>query len=178
MTISKSQILVEVNTRTNRGLSQVDLNKYLATIMNDISISVAGLKALATLSFTSGDNVKALPSDYRSMISVDGLVEKSYESLASFRTQFTAEGTPEFWSVLNKQLHIWPTPEDDVDISIRYIQIDDDIDNIEFPDEFKEALIEGCCYKTYEGLGYTGNEFTTHKGLYDDQIAKLKGVYG
>lgn len=177
MTITKTALRTAVNNRTNRNETQAVIDVYLKAILNDVCVTGPFLRTSASLSFAASVSVADMPADYRTAEAVAGLIEKSFFDLLAFSNTLTTEGTPEFYAVHDKKLHIWPTPSTSTSVTVHYTQIDDDVDTIALADEFQECLTEGCVYKLYEDKGMN-EEAAAHKGLYDEQLAKLTAIYG
>ena len=174
MAITKASILTAVNSRTGRV--ETDIDTILSSILTDICLTGPFLKTSTTLTFSASDAVESFPSDCLAVLAVGGLTYKSFESLLKFQQALTSEGTPEYWTAHNKSVHLWPTPNAETALTVYYVQLDDDVDTIALSDEFWECIAEGCCFKLYESYGMA-EEAAVHKGLYDEQLAKLLPLY-
>lgn len=174
MAITKSDILAEVNNRTARNETTIDLE--LQSVLYDITVSGDFLKTSSTITFAAGVTVADMPTGFRTLLGIKGLVRKPFDQVQNLLTRLTTTGTPEFYSLLNQDIFIWPSPSAAVTYTAYYTYIDDDVDTILLTDDFKECIIEGVCYKVYEGYAMF-EEAMGHKTLYDEQLAKLKSIY-
>lgn len=176
MAISKSDIRTAVNNRTGRSESQSTIDEFLKSIMYDVTLTGPFLRTSTSLSFSSSVNSASVPSDFREVDHVAGLIRREFIDLQNLSTTLTTEGTPRYWAYYDKTIYIWPTPSSNVSYTMFYSQVDDTISTIALTDEFEECLIQGTTWKLFEDKNAI-ELAAAYKSLYDEQLAKLRDIY-
>jgi len=194
MAITKENILTAVQDRTNRiNLTNADIRTELETIMRDLSTRYPFLEKTATVTINSSDEYGSLPSDYRSWLGLtissiaaaEGQIYKrpslQYIPISEFlrlcNIDCDAAGTSYVtkFTIFYDRIYVYKRPTNAVNINLYYSYQNDDVDNIYFPDEFTEAIIEGVCWKIEEGKGMQGKVESTaeFRANYEAQVAAL-----
>lgn len=162
MSILKANILTEVNRRCNRNLSTIDYE--IRAVLIDYSLVSETVCLEAYCSTTAGVasyDLNAFPEPFRTPDAVkiddnDPLIR--IRTMNEYQALIADEGTadrdePEAYLIYNNSIYLHPTPDTTYTLTIYASSIQMDEDSILLPDYMEEMLIEGVCYKVYEGLG-------------------------
>jgi len=203
MAITKANILTEVKQRTSRtdltcaaGAidNTTDITRKIESTLYDICTRAPFLVQDAAVTVTAGAHSANLPTDFSDMVDVwvasgSGSSSKlkmvTFREYVSFRNINSTASTPlrcavsrdSTSSYSRASIFIHPPPSAETVLTIYYSYQDDDIDNIELPNRFREAIIEGTCYRVWLGMDDT-EKSTFHKEKYDEQLQILLGRYG
>ncbi|HPV97924.1 MAG TPA: hypothetical protein PLZ78_08870 [Spirochaetota bacterium] len=162
MSILKANILTEVNRRCNRNLSNV--NYEIRAVLIDYSLVSETVCTEATTNVVAGTasyDLLTFPEPFRTADAVkiddnDPLVRirtmAEYQALIADETSADRD-EPEAYLIYNNMIYLHPTPDTTYTMTIYASSIQMDEDSILLPDHMEEMLIEGVCYKVYEGLG-------------------------
>ncbi len=162
MAISKSTILTEVNNRTAR--SETDIDTILRAVLLDLTLDIPALKETAYTTTTAGQaeySLSSFPEDIRSIevAKIDDNTPlkrlnsfKDYLALIADQTSADYD-EPEYYIVYNNSIYLYPTPDDSYTLYVYGTCLELDEDEIDLPDVYQEAIIEGCCWKLYESKG-------------------------
>lgn len=184
MTISKTDILTDVRERLNRGSTLVDINDELETILREVSHLIPkAVQTTTALTATSG--VATLPSDFITLFRLYGasgqtiypVQASQYDDLKNYYT--TTVATSAYYLIRDDKLYLVPAIASE-SVNLVYAAEQSNVDSITLDDCFYECLAEGVCYLVELGKGVLGAvpaEAATHKGFYDQQIAKLAERY-
>jgi len=149
MTIAKADILVSVNKICKRA--ETDIDNILLEAMEEISRRTGAIPALATGTTTANQEYVAAPTDL-----AGNLIHSIY--LGTDRplgiltwTQYLNNNYYSGYCLYKDRIYLRPTPGDSTtQYNLEYSKIDDDVDNIELPDDFKPALTRLTAAKLYE----------------------------
>lgn len=184
MSLSKANILTEVNKRTGRA--ETDIDSILKAVLLDLTIDFPFLIGEFYTSTIKGQPDYSLEDTYRkvSLVKVDDktpLFElntwEEYQTLIAEETE-SNEGEPKCWILHNRVLYLHPTPDKVYTLTIFSSYIERDVNSIDLDDNFEEVLITGCEFMLYrsKGLG-TSPEAILALKLYEKQKEDLKKVY-
>lgn len=178
MTITASAVMAEMQVRTGRT-DVTNIDDELKAILVDLSLSWPFLQTSGTVTITANTYSTDLPTGYRTVRNVVGLSQISLPELMRFRQFETTTGTPVRYALFNDDIYVHPTPATNTTLTLFYDYVSNNIATIAFPDEFAEAIIEGVCFKTYEGKGMLGSDpaAAAHLDLYREQKELLKARY-
>lgn len=187
MSITKANILIEVQDRTARGSSLTTIDTELEAVMREVSALVPGL-CQKNDTVTLGADIRAvsLPPDCLRPYSVSDASGNSIGSKVDFENYIsrvsadTTSGTMRIWTEHAKSLYVWRPPATEQVLTVYFDYEDSDVDAITMPDPAEEALIEGTCYAVWAGLGAgveVPPEAQTHKTEYEKHIAVLQARY-
>lgn len=187
MTITKANILTEVQNRTGRGSSVDDIDVELLAIMKEVSVRVSGaMETTGTVTVAASGASIAWPSD---AIQIDAITDPDGKILEimpikQLLTLHEADSgdaaTITNYAEYKEHIYVQPTPTAETILTVYYRYEEDDVDSIGFDDCFKEALIEGVCHKVELGVGLLGEitpQTISHKTFFDEQVAILNLRY-
>ena len=177
MALTNAQILTEVNNRTNRSETDIDLIRN--AVLNDLSNRWNYLEKTSSVTMDVAGQSKALPTGYRKVKSVidpngNTLQPTTIAELLNHQAVASATATTSLrWAQFNNSLYVHPKPTGQTVFTVYHSYESVDVDD--FDDCFDEAIIEGCCYKLYESLGLLGEvpAAMTHKNNFDEQVKVL-----
>jgi len=185
MAITKDAVLAEVKARTTRT-TLADVDDELAAVLLDLSTKWPFLEKSNTVTISAGGHTVALPSEYRRPLRGVTItvtkVKLDKLTFPEFLTRLSAdtiEGTPNSFAIFNDSIYVHPIASAETGLTIYHAYETSDVDTIVFSDDFKEAIIEGVCWKVYEGLGQMAEATAAqmHKAFYDEQVEALKIRY-
>ena len=187
MTISKANILTEVQNRTGRGTSISDIDDELLYIMREVSSRIPGAcQKTATVTVSASAKSVSLPSDFVVPL---GLLDPNDNplSLISFTEYLNylqadpdAAATVTKYAINDGNIYVHPKPTAQTAFTLYYSYEEDDVSSIGFDDVFKICLVEGVCYHIEAGLGVLGaipEQAITHLSLYEKQIEFMTARY-
>lgn len=186
MAILKADILSEVNKRCERA--ETDIDSILKAVLRDLTITFPFLHVEAETSTQAGKanyNLEDFPENIRKVDIVkidDGEPLDEIRTFTDYQTLIAEETSADYdeptsFIVYRDVLYLWPTPDDVYTLTVFASVLEDDVDDIDLPDRFEEAIIEGCCFKLYESLGEGNTEAAkVHLGLYTDAVNKLRSL--
>jgi len=184
MSISKTTILTEVNSRTARA--ETDIDSILKAVLLDLTIDFPFLKGefyrstiAGTPDYGVGDTIRNVElvkiDDKDPLIKINTWEE--YQKLIAEETEADRD-EPTRYIIHDRILYLWPTPDDVYTVTIYSSYIERDVNTIDLEDNFEEVLIEGACFKLYESKGLGASPpAVLHLNLYKDQVDKLKRIY-
>ena len=187
MAITKADILTAVKTRTSRS-ELTNIDDILGNILVDISSRWPFLETSDTLTVainTSSITMSTLTEQFRSMIAVVDPNDNVLTPLASFQmflALLDASATtavPTKYTVYNETLHVYAPAVAEIVLTVYHSFFTSDVNSIDFPDFFDEAIIEGTCFKVFEDLseGFNQQFGLFHKAAYESEIEKLIARY-
>jgi len=181
MALSESSILSAAQDRTLRT-DITSISTELAGIMYEICNTVDCLERKSSVTMSAGTYSVALTSGYKNVHAVEdadgnGLDRVTITEITAFKSGSTSTGTAEMYAVFADSLYVWPAPTAEMVFSV-YNSYESVLPTA-LPAHFDECLIEGVCFKMYEGKGLLGavEAATTHKELYEKLLAGLQQRY-
>ena len=187
MSITKANILTQVQARTGRGSDVSDIDDELASVLLDLSSRVpAMVQKSTTVAVSAAAASASLPSDCVEPVAVQnaagGFLEKiAFTEYLSFANAISdTAATPLRWAVFADNLYVHPAPTGSVNLTLHHSYDEDDVDSIGLPDAAKLACIEGVCAQVEAGLGLVGEvdpNTSGHRALYEQQVAILQERY-
>lgn len=189
MTITKANILTELNSRLIRV--ETDIDKHIKAALYDITTRFPFIYKTDTFGTTDGvagyNLVQSTTQDFRSALVVkidDGEPLTEIQSWADYQTliaEQTAsdEDEPVAYIIHQGILYLWHTPDvSTYVVTIYYSALEYTPGSIGLNDIFEELVILRTCYQYLKsvGMGYQslGRQYWTD---YLDEITKLKGLF-
>ena len=185
MTISKSDILSDVNARL--GLSETDIDaEILVAIQQTVSLAPQLAEKTDTVEIADTEYSQDLPSGFAALEAVadaDGLplekVDRIGDLLMKFRANSTA-GDPTHYCIYADKIFVHPKSDGGHTLTLYEEYFDTSADDIHLPDNAQEALTESVCWQmeVERGLlGATPEQQTNHERLFMVQIQILQALY-
>jgi len=173
--ITKAEVLSVVNARLARGETSIDIE--LRNILYDISTRENFLGKEATRDTVVDQYVYSLPDNFKDMntlrLNDTALLKRiTFENLQKTYIDITSSGEPEYYALKNNYLWLDIKPNAVFTMRLWYsIYHPDDVESIEFAEQFREAINEGVimkiCEKYEDWEGVKG-----HLPLYEREIQK------
>ena len=158
MAIVKADILSFVNNRLKENFTDVD-DEIKATLADLSKFNLLTADAVEDAK-VSGDFTIDYPTLFKKLVSItpnDGSVNrrpmlpipggyKEFRSIKSWEQSNSTAGQF-YYAEYNKKFYFYPTLTDSFTFTIEYYQHSaGDVDNIDFGDEFRNAINYGACY--------------------------------
>lgn len=187
MTITKAEILTEVNSRTARQETNID--SQIKAVLLDLTIDFPFIKNRLDMNTTKDDPDYPLPSEVYRNVEIVALAKigkeptpldriSTFAGYLSLLHSSTTTGIPTSYIIHNKILYLYPTPDDAYPLTIIGSALEQDPNSVGLPDEFEEAITEGTCYKLYESKGLASTSAAQdHLVFYQDAVRKLKKIH-
>lgn len=167
--MTKNEILAEVKKRTGRE-EITDIDNELRGILRDITARYPFLRGINNLVITQGEDIYSFSNadilDILIMVDDEGNILKRVYNLEDFyKNNQNTTGRPSSYYVFKKlppfldttsqtTILFSPKPDKSYTFTYHYSYLHpDNINIILLPDEFKEVVILGVCYKVYAGKG-------------------------
>ncbi len=180
MTITKAQVLDVVNGRLNRAETSIDTELLWALV--DISGREDFITREAYRNTEAGKKDYGLPENFREMKLLqiwDGsrftepLNKLTFNQYRLLATSIDEATDPTDFTVEQNVLWVFPTPNRAVELRMFYtIYHPDDLDDILFPDQFREAVYQGTLMKVAEKYGLK-DSIDRHLQLYEMEVDKM-----
>ena len=180
MSITKAEILTVLNNRLRRA--ETDIDEEIRSALSDLSSKDDFLIKEATRDTEEDVRYYSVPANFkdRLVIKVNDsppLTKKTWGEYQKAIAHATGTGEPEIFALHNDFFWLHPCPGSTTYTMTLYYSIfhPDDLDDIEFPEIFREAVYEAtiCFYligkQLYEDL-------KVHIGLYDVHVATRKAT--
>lgn len=178
--LNKNEILAEMQSRTLR-YDVTDISKPLKAILIDLSQRFPFLQKTSNATVALNGHSIALPANVRQVDSVyitatlAALTRVEHEQLLAMLSAESTSGTVDLYSLFNNTLYVWPPASAATQVTLAHSYLNDNDESIDFTDEFDEALIEGVCWKVYEGKGQLQLEVAqAHLALYQSAVEALQ----
>ena len=167
MSITKANILTRVNERLQTSLTDIDTQ--IQEILDDLSEEDLLVDTDSTQSLESGDTTLDEPTGYRAMIAISLTITDSsseqfplkklpggHKQYRELRHNDDSTGIPRWYSHFNGKFYLWRPANQDFTVVIEYYKNHpQDVDNIEFDDNFKNAIYAGVTWKVALEKGRT-----------------------
>jgi len=159
MAIAKADILTFVNGQLKRN--ETDIDVQIQSILNDLSDENLLVNTDEDQSLSSGSIYLTYPTGFKELISItlnDGTYwgeplialpggHKEYRELVEESVSSNYD-EPEHYSEFDKKFWLWPIAGGDYDARIEFYRYHpQDVSNILFGDEFKNAINFGAAYR-------------------------------
>ena len=159
MTITKGDILTRVNERLQMAFTDIDTQ--IQEILNDLSENDLLVGTDATQTLVSGDTTLAHPTGFRALVAITLTVTASgsaqhpliklkqgHKEYRGLRHNDDTVGIPRWFSDFNDLFFLWRPPNQAFTSLIEfYKDHPQDVDNIEFDDNYKNAINAGVAWK-------------------------------
>lgn len=160
MALNKANLIAEVAARTGRSTSEVT-NEMVREVLIDLTIDLEGwfLKATAsTLAGTAEYSLRSFPEQFKDVAVVkinDKAPLKRIPSFKHYQLMIAEETSadweePEAFIAHNDVLYLHPTPKAASTITLYALKIEINQDDIDLPDYYEPALIQGLCFVLYQ----------------------------
>jgi len=177
MAILKAEVLAKVNKRLSR--SETDIDDEIEAVLNDISKRADFLTKEATRETEKSIDYYAVPENFKDMTDIrvnddeEPLERKSHNYFLKVSAGDNSENTPTIYAVQNDFFWLHPCPNKVYTMTLYYsIFHPKDADNIEFGEEFREAVNEGTMAKVSENYE-DWESVKAHMALCEAEIKKL-----
>lgn len=166
MSIAKADILTEVNDNLQTSLTDID--KYIQKALDDLSEEDLLVDTDATQTLSNGDTVLVEPTGFRALVNIVLTITSSgseqyplialkggHKEYRELRHNDDSVGIPRWFSNFNGEFFLWRPPNQDFTSLIEYYKDHPTLsgDNIEFGDNFRNAIYAGATF--YTGLKYS-----------------------
>lgn len=103
------------------------------------------------------------------------------ELFRDFEHQYRDNGTPEYWTVIGTELHLWPEPDKEYKVVLDYVARPVEISSvnteIQIPDSHSDILVWGTVMaNTFRERDYEGHNFS--RQMYSELLAEMIAQYG
>jgi hypothetical protein len=160
MTIAKADILTEVNDNLQEEFAAGDIETSIQKCLDDISEEDLLVDSDSSQSLSIGDKTLDLPTGFRAMIAISltltGSGSEQYPLIAlkgghrqyrELRHNDDSTGIPRYYSEYDDKFYLWRPTNQAATVLIEYYKNHpQDVDNIEFADNFKNAIYAGVTY--------------------------------
>ena len=167
MAIEKDNILAFVNRVLGRTETNIDIE--IQEVLDDLSEEGLLVAQLDTVTIAAGDKSWAYPTLFKSLVAVvfnDGSfdgdplqkIRRGYQGYLELMRQHTAglRGRPRHYAEFNKQFFPYPVPQQTYTVKQSYRKFHaKDVDDIEFGDEFQNAIYYGATWFVATNKGLT-----------------------
>lgn len=158
-----------VNTRRWRFLLSVDKSKSTVAGTGTVSLST-----LATTQRVDGVRLE-VGTERFSVEYVEPEVMRDYEH------QYRDTGTPEFWSVIGTELHLWPIPDKVYTVVLDLVALPTEITTkgteVQVPDSHADILVWGTIIPvTFRERDWDGHNFA--RQMYAELLAEMLAQFG
>lgn len=158
-----------VNTRRWSFLLTVDTSK--ATVVGD------GTYALTTLPETKRVDAVRLENASSKLL----LEHQEVSLVRDFEHMYRENGTPEYWTMVGTELHIWPIPDEVYTIVLDLVEKPKELttaaNEIQIPDASADILVWGTIMGvTFRERDWDGHNFA--RQMYAELLAELLAQYG
>lgn len=173
MSITKAEILTEINDNLEESFSESQVAVAIQMCLDDLSEEdlLVGTDTAQTLS--DGDTVLVYPTGFRALIAITLTVTaggseqhplvplpQGHFQYRQLRHNDNSVGIPRWYSEFNDQFFLWrPANQAFSSLIEFYKDHPQDLDTIEFGDNFKNAIFAGSTYYTilkHKKLSYIG----------------------
>lgn len=173
------------------------LDDYVIEYLNNAQKKVANtanfwfMHTSTTINFTAGDNIEALPSDFKDEDSVwfqevvgsnTVWTEIDYAEWEDIRRKYdnTTRGTPQHYIVQKKNLIIWPIPRENYTIRLDYYEYLDDLTDPgastnDLLTDYPDVLEAYATYKAFRKLREF-DEALAWERIFDKEMSYLKAA--
>ncbi len=168
MAITKANIITEVDENLQTGfVNDPDtIDRFIQKVLDDLSEEDLLVDTDATQTLVSGDKTLAYPTGYRAMIALTLTVTSGsseqhpleplpggQQQYRSLRHNDDSTGIPRWFSDFNSQFFLWrPANQAFSSLIEFYKDHPQDVENIEFSDNYKNAIFAGVTF--YAGLKF------------------------
>jgi len=181
--MTKAEILTAVQNRTARGSTITSIDTELLAVLIDITARHPFLKSSEAQSWTSGTASKDFPTGANRILMVtcqltaggdtDPLIEIPFSKYLD-KNRSSDSGVPQYWSVYNNEIYLYPKANDTYTVTVYYSYIHPtSLVSILLGEAFRECVTEGTVFKWYEGIGRGDAEGVIHKQIYENDLATL-----
>lgn len=187
MSLSKSGIKAEVASRTGRNSSEIS-DYLIREILVDLTLNLEGYVIYATANTISGTpnyTLKSFPEEFKDVDVVKISNKEPLKRIPSWKDYqaLIAEETsadydePKHFIIEDDILYLYPTPNDVYPIHLWGTKVEFDDDDMDVPNYFEPAIVEGLCNLLYsaKGLGHLPKA-QDHLQKYINFKASLMGV--
>ena len=185
MTIAKADILTEVNDNLQTALTDID--KFIQKVLDDLSEEDLLVGTDNTQTLVAGDKTLDEPTGFRALVNIVLTITSSgseqfpliglkqgHTEYRKLRHNDNSTGIPRWFSNFDGLFYLWrPANQAFTSLIEYYKDHAQDVDAIEFGDNFRNAIYAGATF--YTALKYQrSNSISIWKPMYDD--AKRKRI--
>jgi len=159
MAITKANILTRVNERLQTSFTDIDTQ--IQEVLDDLSEEDLLIGTDADQTLESGDTTLDEPDGYRAMIAITLTITSStseqfpliklprgHKHYRELRHNDDSTGIPRWFSHFNGKFYLWRPANQDFTALIEYYKNHpQDVDNIEFDDNYKNVIYAGATFK-------------------------------
>lgn len=161
MAIEKADILTRVNERLQTSFTASDIATQIQEILDDLSEADLLVSTDPDQTLEEGDTTLDEPTGFRALIAITLTITSSgseqfplialkqgHPQYRALRHNDDSVGIPRWFSNFNAKFYLWRPPNQDFTSLIEYIKNHpQDVDNIEFGDNFRNAINAGVTWK-------------------------------
>lgn len=165
--ITKANILTQVNARLQTAFTDID--SQVQEILDDLSEEDLLIGTDATQTLVSGNTTLNEPTGFRALVNIVLTITSSgseqfpliklkggHKQYRELRHNDDSIGIPRFFSNFNALFYLWrPANQAFTSLIEYYKEHPQDVDNIEFGDNFKNAIYAGATFKVALEAGRT-----------------------
>lgn len=165
MSILKAGILTRVNERLETSFTDIDT--AIQEILDELSEEDLLVDTDDTQTLSSGDTTLDEPAGFRAMVAITLTITSSgseqfplialkqgHRQYRELRHNDDSVGIPRWYSNFNGKFYLWRPPNQDFTSLIEYYKDHpQDVDNIEFGDNFRNVIYAGATYKVALKMG-------------------------
>ncbi len=158
MAILKADILTEVND--NLLTSLTDIDKFIQKALDDLSEEDLLVGTDSTQTLVSGDTTLDEPTGFRALVAITLTITSSssnqfplrglpqgHRQYRELRHNDDSTGIPRWFSNFNEKFFLWRPANQAFSSLIEYYKDHpQDVDSIEFPDNFRNAIYAGATF--------------------------------
>ncbi len=162
MAILKADILTEVNVNLQENFSASDIATAIQMCLDDLSEEDLLVDTDSTQTLVDGDTVLVEPTGFRALVDITLTITSSgsnqhpltklkrgHKQYRELRHNDDSVGIPRWFSHFNGQFFLWRPPNQAFTSLIEYYkEHPQGVDDIEFPDNFRNAIYTGVSYYT------------------------------
>lgn len=163
MSLSKSGIKTEVASRTGRSSSEIS-DYMIREVLVDLTLQLEGYLIYATANTIAGQAnypIRSFPELFKDVDRIKINDKKPLNRIPNWKDYLNliAEETssdrdePTDFIIYADVLYLWPTPDAVYTINLWASKVEFDGDDMDIPDYFEPALVEGLCNLTYSSKG-------------------------
>lgn len=161
MTIAKADILTRVNERLQTAFAVSDIETQIQEILDDLSEEDLLVGTDDTQTLVSGDTTLDEPTGFRAMVAITLTITSSgseqfplialkqgHKQYRELRHNDDSTGIPRWYSNFNGKFYLWRPANQAFTSLIEYTKDHpQDVNNIEFGDNFKNVIYAGVTWK-------------------------------
>ncbi len=166
MAITKANIISWINDKLSQNFSGTDIDDEIAAVLNDLTVESNFLRKSASCltvvgQHNYGETAFAI-TNLKSIVDIkvddeEPLIEIDWETYQErIANEGTNRGEPDefYLDELNKMIYVYPAPNvATYTLYLQYYAIDNNVNDIQLPDEFRYLIYKGVGYEILEKLG-------------------------